>query len=113
MFEGIITAEFKQLFKDAITALLEDTALTVPCQLIYGGTKWTDCPNCLFSPATNKSTGIYTVGGPVPFYTGVCPYCNGAGRLSEEDTENIYLVTQIIYVRCLLLLLGIIFRQIV
>ena len=30
-FTGIITTEFKTLFKNMIDAILEDTALTLPC----------------------------------------------------------------------------------
>ena len=55
-FSGIITSDFKTLFTNMIDALLEDAALTVPCQLTYEGTKWTLCPNCLLSPVTSKSS---------------------------------------------------------
>lgn len=91
-FDGIITAEFKALHKDAIDALLEDTALTLPCRLYYGNTKWTDCPNCDMSPTSGMSTNRYTSGGPVPFPNGqICPYCNGRGRTEDEQTEDVYL----------------------
>ena len=54
-FSGIITAQFKQTFTDAISALLEDTALTVPCTLIFANTKLQDCPNCLYVVISKKS----------------------------------------------------------
>ena len=92
MFEDIITTQFKQLFKDAISALLEDGALTVPCTLIYGITQWTPCPNCVLNVATGKSSGIYLAGGPIPFYNGSCPVCFGEGRHAETEEEaDVYL----------------------
>jgi hypothetical protein len=39
-FSNIITSDMKKLFSNAIRALLEDTALTVPCTLYYGITKY-------------------------------------------------------------------------
>lgn len=91
-FAGIISSEFKLLFKDAISALLLDAALTVPCQFIYGVTKYTQCTNCVYNAATGKSSNIYLSGGAVPFNQGSCPVCNGEGRLSVTTTEDdIYL----------------------
>ena len=58
-FEGIITSEHKALFKDAIDALLEPTACTVPCKLIYADSKWTDCPNCFTSGTVIKCKNGY------------------------------------------------------
>ena len=92
-FDGIITPEFKQLYKDAITALLEDTALTVPCTFVYGDTKFTQCPNCEFDAIGNKSANIYKGGGPIAFVQGnICPVCNGKGRKPTESTETVYLM---------------------
>jgi len=93
LFDGIITSDFKALHKDAIDALLEDTALTVPCRLYYGDTKWTDCPNCVFDAIGGKSSNRYTPGGPVPFPNGqICPYCHGKGRTPDEQTEELYMM---------------------
>lgn len=90
-FSGIITTAFKDIFTNAIDALLEDAALTVPCRLIYSGTKFTLCYNCLISPITGRSTNIYNGTGGVPFAQSTCPVCGGVGRLSIELTEDIYL----------------------
>lgn len=90
-FDGIISASFKTIFTDAIDSLLSNTACTVPCQIIDGDTKFTDCPNCQYSPTTGRSSNKYTVGGPIPFSFGVCPYCKGAGRIPTESTLTIYL----------------------
>lgn len=89
---GIITQGFKNLHNDAIDALLETTALTVPCQLVYGGSADTECDNCLVNHMTRKSTGVYRFGGPIPFPKGkTCPRCSGYGTIKQENTETIYL----------------------
>lgn len=88
-FLGLISPAFKQTFNYAIDAILEDTALTVPCQLIYGNTNPTECENCMFDPLTGRSAGIYRAGGPVAFIDGqICPWCHGEGLKSEEASES-------------------------
>lgn len=91
-FSGIITAGHKQLFKDMIGALLENTALTVPCKLYYENTKLQSCPNCIFDPINQRSSNQYKIGGPIAFIDGqICPYCIGAGSLSFSAEESVYL----------------------
>lgn len=89
-FDGLISAEFKQLFIDAINELLSNTGLTVKCTLIYAGGKITECGNCYFNPATGRSTNKYKAGGPIAFSAGVCPKCLGEGKLVDEQTEDLY-----------------------
>lgn len=62
------------------------------CTLVYPVTNNAVCPNCIFSPREQKSSGIYKSGGPIPFpnHT-VCPWCGGVGRSSRAVTENIRL----------------------
>jgi len=92
-FTGIITSDMKALHKNAIDALLEDTALTRPCQLIYSGSKFTSCPNCIEDVIGKKSANRYETGGPIPFPDGqICPYCQGRGRVVVEATETLYLM---------------------
>jgi hypothetical protein len=92
IFTGIISAEFKGIFNNAIDALLEDTALTIPCTLIFENTKLNDCPNCIYDPITRRSSSLYEAGGPIPFVDGqICPYCNGVGSLSFSSEETVYL----------------------
>lgn len=88
LFDGLITTQFKQLHADAITELV--TGAAVPCQLIYGQTLFTDCPNCIYDPIGNKSSGRYQTGGPTQF-TGVCPVCFGVGKFADEQTTDINL----------------------
>ena len=91
-FAGIINSDLKNLFNDAIKALLEDSGATVPCTLYYGITKWESCSNCLYDPIGRKSSNRFQDGGSVPFpFGGVCPVCNGAGKRPLIKTENIYL----------------------
>jgi hypothetical protein len=75
-----------------IDAILEDTALTVACTLIYSGTKATECINCILNNVSGKSSGKYKAGGPIPFTNGQCPYCYGAGKAISESTEILYLL---------------------
>jgi len=92
IFAGIITPAHKQTFKDMINALLEDTALTVPCKFVYENTKLQDCPNCLYDSITRRSSNQYQAGGPIFFIDGqICPYCAGVGSLSFTNEEIIYL----------------------
>ena len=91
-FAGIISADFKQTFDNAISALLLESALTVPCKLIFENTKLQDCPNCIYDPITKKSSNQYQIGGPIPFVVGqICPYCNGGGSLSFQKEETVSL----------------------
>lgn len=91
-YSGIITAQLKQTFDDAISALLEDTALTVRCTLYYENTRLQDCPNCKYDPISKRSSNQYQAGGPVFFIDGqICPYCAGVGSLSFSSDETVYL----------------------
>lgn len=91
-FSGIITSDLKLLFNNMIGALLEDDALTRPCQFIYGITKYTQCNNCVYNAATGKSSGTYLAGGPIPFYSGKCPVCAGEGKIAvTTEEDDIYL----------------------
>ena len=91
-FSGIISSSMKGLFKDAIDALLEDTALTLPCTLYYGITKWENCSNCIYDPIGKKSSNRFQDGGPVPFpFGGVCPVCNSAGKRPVITTDTLNL----------------------
>lgn len=91
-FSGIITSSHKQLFNNMINALLENTALTVPCKLVYENTKLQECPNCLYDSISGRSSNQYQIGGPIEFVNGqICPYCAGVGSLSYSNDEIIYL----------------------
>lgn len=92
IFTGIITAAHKQTFKDMIYALLENTALTVPCQLVFENTRLQDCPNCVYDSISKRSSNQYSIGGPIPFIDGqICPYCAGIGSLSFSNESSLYL----------------------
>lgn len=92
-FSGIITSEMKTLFTNMIDSLLEATALTLPCKLVYGGTKITICPNCVYDPLSGKSSSRYKTGGLVEFNNGqICPVCSGVGKISTDTSETLYLM---------------------
>lgn len=92
LFNNIITEDLKNTFTSAIEALLADSALTVPCKLVYENTKLEDCPNCIYDSISKKSSNQYQTGGPIYFVDGqICPYCSGFGSLSFKKEEDIYL----------------------
>lgn len=91
-FSGIIDSNFKSIFNNAITAMLEDGALTVACTLDYGITKYENCANCLYDPIGQKSSNRFQGGGPAPFPFGtLCPLCNGDGKRPLTSSENVNL----------------------
>jgi len=92
-FSGIINSDFKNLFNNAISALLYDDSCTLPCTLYYGVTKYEDCVNCVYDPIGQKSSNRFQDGGPVPFPFGsICPMCNGNGKKPVETSEDINLM---------------------
>lgn len=91
-FAGIITADMKALFNNAISSLLESTALTVPCQFIFADTDFIECPNCFFDAMSGRSSNIYRPGGPIDFNYGNCPYCYGIGKITLDETLNTNLI---------------------
>ena len=90
-FSGIITSDFKSLYTNMIDSLLEDSALTVECKFTYEATKWSECPNCVVSPISGRSTNKYKNGGPANFSTSSCPICFGKGKIPDQSTELINL----------------------
>lgn len=95
MFENLITSQHKEIFNQAIDAILAKNALSIPCQLIFGenNTQSNLCNNCRLDPITQLSSNIYNGTGPVSFSEGqICPVCLGAGYTSSsEHTEKINL----------------------
>jgi hypothetical protein len=93
-FSNIITSEFKQIYNQAIDALLENTALTVPCTLIYSGANTSVyCNNCIFDTISGLSSNKYKSGGPNPFAEGsICPVCMGMGNIpSSSSSQTLYI----------------------
>lgn len=89
-FSGIISTKLKTLYNNAISALLYDESLTVPCTIYYGITKYEDCANCVYDSIGQKSANRYQAGGPAPFPFGtICPMCNGRGKRGVETTDTL------------------------
>ena len=79
-FAGLITNVEHELYNCMIDALLEDKALTVCCEFIFGNCRFIECDNC--------QNGAYITGGPAPFPNGaLCPFCFGKGKTSVEERE--------------------------
>lgn len=93
-FNGIISKEFKTIFNNAIDSLLESSALSLPCKIIYDNNiNNTYCNNCIFDNISLLSSNIYNGSGPNPFPEGgVCPVCLGLGQIkNNSSSEIIYL----------------------
>jgi len=91
-FSGLVDSSFKTVFNNAISSLLDDSALTISCTLTYGVTRYESCVNCVYDPIGRKSSNRYQNGGPIPFpFQGICPVCNSAGKRPVESTENVNL----------------------
>jgi len=85
-------SNFKDIYNNQIDMLLASTGLTTRCQLNFGISKKSLCPNCIYDPNLKKSANKYKTGGPVEFTAGkICPVCNGIGSYGEILTEDIYL----------------------
>lgn len=93
IFSGIITESIKDLYTNAISALLYDDSMTIPCRLHYGVTKYENCTNCQYDPIGQKSANRAISGAQIPFPNGtICPMCNGVYKKAVIATEDIYLV---------------------
>jgi len=101
MFKNIITAEFKQLYNDAIDALLDPSSgLVNPCIIRYGNnpSESSLCNNCIFDSISHLSSNVYNNTGPMPFAEGgVCPVCLGkglinSGIITKQETVNIAVI---------------------
>lgn len=84
----IIDNNFKNLYNNMIDELMRANSLSLPCKLIYEGSKFIECINCHIDPISHKSSNLYKSGGPINFSNGqICPYCNGVGGNYQENTE--------------------------
>ena len=93
-FSGIVSSELKGLFNNAIDALLENNALSLPCKILYDNQITTTyCNNCIFDPISLLSSNVYNGSGPIEFPEGgICPICVGQGQIrSNSSSETIYL----------------------
>jgi hypothetical protein len=84
-----IPSELKNLYKDAVDALLTSELTSQECEVVYPS-KNEQCINCLPGPM-GAGTNVYRAGGPRAFTFGVCPYCQGKGFKSVESSELIRL----------------------
>lgn len=91
-FANIVNQNFKNLFNNAIDALLEDNALTVKCKLIYNSSiiQTSLCNNCIFDSISLLSSNRYNNSGPEPFPEfSICPICLGKGTVNSKNKEEI------------------------
>jgi hypothetical protein len=93
-FSNVLSPEFKQLFNDAIDAILGDSGLTTECTLVYGNeyNEQNFCDNCILDTISKVSSNIYNGTGPRPFPdNSICPICLGMGMSKAAKQEKIKL----------------------
>lgn len=87
-----ITEDIRTIAQNAIDDIIDQ--LGKDCLLLYPSVR-TDCPNCIFDPTTQRSSGVFKTGGPRPFPRGmICPVCHGTGNLGNEATEPVRMLCQ-------------------
>ena len=93
-FSNVLSSEFKQIFNDAIDAILADSGLTTECILTYGNeyNEQTLCDNCILDTISRVSSNIYNGTGPKPFPDNtICPICLGMGMSKAAKQETVKL----------------------
>jgi hypothetical protein len=93
-FSNVLSSEFKQIFNDAIDAILADSGLTTECILTYGNeyNEQTLCDNCILDTISRVSSNIYNGMGPRPFPDNtICPICLGMGMSKASKQETVKL----------------------
>ncbi len=93
-FSGILTTELKSIFTNAMDAVLEAAGCAVTCTIIYGSTKFNECPTCLTNNIGNKRANRDLLGIQQPFHNSqTCPVCStNLGKVPDEQTEDIELL---------------------
>lgn len=87
-FKQLLTPEFKNLFTQAIDAILDPSSgLVNTCTIKYASspTEQTLCNNCIYDTISLLSSNIYNGTGPRPFGDGsICPVCEGSGQITSS-----------------------------
>lgn len=84
-FDTLLTPALKQLYNNAIDALLNPSnGLVQNCILRYLSSPSQQglCNNCIYDSISKLSSNMYNGTGPKPFSDGgICPVCIGAGLI--------------------------------
>lgn len=89
-FSGLINSNLKQIYNNAIDALLEANSLSIPCTFQFLNNKNPIyCNNCIYDSILNRSSNKYNGTGLAPFpEDGLCPVCLGRGWENMNLTEE-------------------------
>lgn len=82
-----LSNSLRSAIQDAFDYLI--TEFDKECRLIYTPLR-EQCPNCIWDSSREASSGKYKAGGPIPFTSGTCPYCQGRGFSLTEQSETIH-----------------------
>lgn len=98
-FNTLLTPELKNLYNNAIDALLDPVnGLVQQCTLKYASAPAQSglCNNCIYDSISQLSSNIYNGTGPKPFTDGgICPVCIGAGLINGIESSAITEVVKI------------------
>lgn len=86
-----ITSDMITLFNNALDAILADDGLVRLCRLLYKGTKYEDCPNCLNTVGYDTGSVYSSSHAQSLRHTDPCPVCGGTGIRLVEPTDTLYL----------------------
>lgn len=90
IFTSLLNDSFKNVFHEAIDAILNQQGLAVQCRLQYETNHNTYCNNCIFDPILDRSNNRFNSTGPAPFADGsICPICAGYGKIVCDSNEII------------------------
>lgn len=80
-----ISSDLIQIYQSRIDALINQLGKNI---LLEFDPIREPCTNCLPDIISNRSVGIYRIGGPIPFTRGQkCPFCKGIGFLEQKVTQ--------------------------
>lgn len=90
-FTNILNSSLKNLYNQAMDAMLSDNGLSVKCSLRYtGANNITYCNNCIIDSISLLSSNKYNNNGPQPFEEGsICPVCMGVGQINSLSSIEI------------------------
>lgn len=82
----LVKQKHLNLYKRYTEQLITD--LGTPVKLIFEESV-EKCPNCEYDPVHKASSGRYNGTGPKQFSGGICPVCNGDGKIYTEVEKNL------------------------
>jgi hypothetical protein len=83
---ALVKQKHLNLYKRYITQLVDDLSQNV---VLHTEDVDSQCTNCIYDHVHKCSSGKYNGSGPQPFSGGICPVCNGSGKITTATTQTI------------------------